>query len=145
MQGWFSTENKKNLEYLITTYKPKCIVELGTWLGLSAIHMASILPDYGIVYAIDDWTADLDIYIKNTPGLELKIPTLYQQFLSNVKHANLCHKIVPVRMKTLEAAQSLNLKPELIYIDSSHDEVSVFSDIMNWYPKLNNDGTLCRV
>lgn len=141
--GWFSPENQKNLEELIAIRKPKCIIELGSWLGLSARFMASRMPDDGKLYAVDDWTADTDIAIKNTPGMNLKIPTLYQQFLSNIKHANLCNKIIPIRMKTDEAAKALSVSADLIYIDASHDEESVFKDIMNWYPKLNKNGIMC--
>lgn len=143
MQGWFSNENKKNLESLIKIYKPKTIIELGTWLGTSAIFMASIMPEDCKLYCIDDWTADSDVAILNTPGLDVKIKILYQQFLSNVKHHGLCHKIVPMRMKTLEAARSLNIKADLIYVDASHDENSVYADVTSWLPHLKKGGIMC--
>lgn len=143
MQGWFSEENKNNLERFINIYKPKIIVELGTWLGTSAIFMASVMPEDSKLYCIDDWTADSDIAILNTPGLEVKIKILYQQFLSNVKHHGLCHKIIPMRMKTLEAARSLNVKADLIYLDASHDEKSVYEDVIAWIPHLEKGGIMC--
>ncbi len=143
MQGWFSLENKKNLEYLIKTYEPKVVVELGTWLGTSAIFMASIMSEDSKLYCVDDWTADSDISIQSTPGLEAKIKILYQQFLSNVKHHKLCHKIVPIRMKTVEAARLFKAKADLIYVDASHDELSVYLDVKSWIGHLNKGGIMC--
>ncbi len=46
-------------------------------------------------------------------------------------------------MDTTEAARGLNVKADLIYVDASHDEESVYNDVMNWYPKLNEGGTMC--
>ena len=53
------------------------------------------------------------------------------------------HKIVPMRMDTTEAAKCLDVKADFIYVDASHDEESVYNDIMNWYPKLKEGGTMC--
>ncbi|MBA3953871.1 class I SAM-dependent methyltransferase [Candidatus Dependentiae bacterium] len=141
--GWFSAENRNSLKHFITTYKPKVVVELGSWLGLSAIFMASLLPSNSVLYAIDNWTAEGDEAILNNEEAKLKIPTLYQQFLSNVIHTKLTHKIIPMRMSTIEAAQSLNIHADLIYIDASHDEKSVYNDIIHWHPKLNKGGIMC--
>ena len=141
--GWFRQGNQKNLNFLISKYKPKVIVELGTWLGSSAIFMASRLDEDGKLYSVDDWTASSDQSIQLDKSVHSKLPTLYQQFLSNVIHHNLTDKIIPVRMKTLEAAKALNIKADLIYVDASHDEESVFNDIMHWHPKLNPQGIMC--
>ena len=72
-----------------------------------------------------------------------RLPYLFQQFLSNVKHAGLTDKIIPVRMDSLEAAKTLNIQADLIYIDASHDTASVITDIMSWYPHLKTDGVMC--
>ena len=145
MHGWFKEENQVHLKKLIARVQPNVVVELGTWLGWSAIYMAECMKPAGILYAVDNWTAQGDISILNdqNPETKKRIPTLYEQFLSNVIHKNLCHKITPVRMDTIEAAQRLEVKADLIYVDASHDEESVFKDIMNWYPKLNKGGIMC--
>lgn len=141
--GWFPGENKKNLEIFIKKYKPKCVVELGSWMGVSTVFMAQLLEDNALLYAVDDWTADTDICIQANAEVRALLPTLYQQFLSNIIHAKLCEKIIPVRKKTLAAAKDLNVQADLIYVDASHDEESVYNDIINWYPKLNKNGIMC--
>lgn len=145
MHGWFREENQKNLKQFIEKYQPTVVVELGSWLGSSAFYMAKLMKKDSFLYAVDNWTAEGDTSILNDQDSAVKkrIPTLYQQFLSNVIHMNLTDKIIPVRMKTVEAAQSLNIKVDLIYIDASHDEESVFNDIMSWYPKLKKGGMMC--
>jgi len=101
------------------------------------------MPENSKLFCIDDWTADSDIAILSTPGLDEKRKILYQQFLSNVKHHKLCDKIIPMRMKTLEAASMLNVKADLIYVDASHDEKSVYEDVMAWLPHLEKGGIMC--
>ena len=53
------------------------------------------------------------------------------------------HIIIPFRMKTTEAAKALNIKADLIYVDAAHDEQSAFEDIINWLPKLKENGIMC--
>jgi len=37
----------------------------------------------------------------------------------------------------------LNVQPDLIYIDASHDEENVFADLCAWYPFVEKRGILC--
>ncbi|NGX31278.1 MAG: hypothetical protein K940chlam8_00644 [Chlamydiae bacterium] len=139
--GWFASANQRNLQRFIATKDPKVIVELGSWLGTSTRFMAKLIADDAVVYAVDHWLGN--IQIDHQPQHAKKYPELFQLFLSNVIHENLTHKIVPVRMKTSEAAKALNVKADLIYIDAAHEEESVFTDIMDWFPKLKEDGIMC--
>lgn len=106
--------------------QPKVVIELGSWLGASTRHIAQLLPEDGIVYAVDHWLGSIE---HHTPSFSHYLPTLYEQFLSNVIHSGLEHKIFPVRMSTLEAVELFRnegIQPDLIYVDASHDEDSVY-------------------
>lgn len=145
MLGFFAAEN---LEKFIKMYKPKTIVELGSWLGASAGFMAFFMPADGKLYAVDHFNASLDSYHDQNVNIKKStnnsdITALYHQFLSNIAHYKLCHKIIPIKMNTLEAARLLDVKADLIYVDASTDEESIYQDIMHWYPKLNRDGMIC--
>ncbi len=140
LHGWFGKVNQEYLRAFIVKYQPTVIVELGSWFGESAIYMGSQLKESGTVYAIDSWVGQ---GVNIDDDVASKIPTIYQQFLSNVIHHDIAHKIIPIRMRTQEAAKALNIKADLIYIDASHDEESVFNDIINWYPKLNANAIIC--
>jgi len=143
MLGFFSPENQKKLEHFIKTYEPKTIVELGCWMGTTTSFMALLMPKDSKIYSIDYFDDSIDPYLKAREDLSKKTTELYQQFLSNMRHYQLCNKVIPVKMGTIEAANSLNIKADLIYIDASMEEELVFKDIMAWYPKLNKQGILC--
>ncbi len=117
-------------------------VEVGCFLGKSTRHIASLLPKEGKIYAIDHWKGSEE----HQEGHELWYPNiskLYEQFLSNVIHANLTHKIVPIRMDSVKATKKLKIKPDLIYLDASHDTKSVLKDLRAWYPFVKKRGILC--
>lgn len=136
--GWFALENQNMLRFFIVRYSPKIIVELGSWLGKSTRFMAEMLPQDGKLYAVDKWEG-----ITGLQKWKDREPTLYQQFLSNVIHAELTEKIVPVRMTTQKAAKHLDIRPDLVYVDASHQEQDVLADIRNWYSKLAPGGIIC--
>lgn len=140
--GWFSTENQNWLGNFIKKTHPKVIVEVGVWLGNSAIFMASLLDADAQLYAVDHWKGQ---YYWQNPGDEIlsRMPTLYEQFLSNVIHKNLTHIIKPIKMASLDAAKKLDISADLIYIDASHTAKDVYDDIMAWYKKLNHNGVIC--
>ena len=45
-------------------------------------------------------------------------------------------------MDSLEAANSIKVKADFIYIDASHDTESVLNDILAWYPHLEKGGVM---
>ena len=137
-QGWFG--HAEVLHNIITTRPIKTVVEIGSWLGASTRFIAETLPPDGVVYAVDTWCGS-----PNEPGhmQDPRLHHLYQLFLSNVKHAGLTHKIVPIRMSSLEAANGINVRADLIYIDGAHDTVSVINDIFGWNGHLAEGGMMC--
>jgi len=139
--GWLSDHNKRKLQDFVTALQPQIILEVGSWLGLSAIFFASLVPNETKIYAVDHWQGSIEHHSESQ--FHSKLSILYQQFLSNIIHSGTADKIIPVKMSSLEAAQILNIKPNLIYIDGSHKEKDVFDDIMAWYPKLSSGGILC--
>lgn len=144
LHGWYN--NQDEIESIFHQNRPKIVVELGSWLGLSTCHMAELLQENGTLYAVDHW---LGTKIENRPNqaeIDLLLPTLYEQFLSNVIHRKLTHVIVPWRMTTSEAAYTMGeegITIDLLYIDAAHDERSVYEDLLNWYPLIRNGGVVC--
>lgn len=136
--GWFL--NAAPLAEQINQKPIFTVIEVGSWLGSSTRFIAKTLPKNGVVYAVDTWRGSQN---EAATMRDPRIPYLYQLFLSNVKHEGLTDKIIPVRMDSLEASLALNVKADLIYIDASHDTMSVYNDIIAWYPHLKTDGTMC--
>ncbi len=125
--GWYL--NQKPIERLFLENQIETVVEIGSWLGLSTRHLASLVPEGGKIYAIDHWLGSVEH--QKSPYLE----TAYTQFLSNIMHAGCTEKVVPIRMDSIEAARCLNCRPDLIYIDGSHEYEDVLADLIAWYPK----------
>lgn len=135
--------NEKEIEKLFQTYTPAIVIEVGVWIGKSAMHMASLLPSNGKLYAVDHWLGSEE----HQPGQTYYcnfLPVLYEQFLSNIIHAQLTDLVIPIKMTSLEASQHLrHLKADLIYIDASHDFDSVYADLNAWFPLVKGHGILC--
>ena len=137
-EGWFGEQNKQVLAQIILYKQPKRVVEVGSWLGLSTSFIAQELESDAILYAVDHFEGSIEHKLHCRDYL----PTLFDQFRSNMIHAKVDQKVVPVRASSLEASQILNETFDLIYIDASHDEESVFQDLELWYKKLSPTGIL---
>ncbi|CUI17412.1 putative secreted protein [Candidatus Protochlamydia naegleriophila] len=136
--GWFG--NAEQLDLFLKARPMQTVIEVGSWLGCSTRHIASALPKDGVLYAIDTWAGSQQ---ESAHLQDPRLPFLFQQFLSNVIHAKLTDKIIPIRMNSIEAAKALKVKADLIYLDGAHDTPSVMNDIDYWYPHLNEGGVLC--
>lgn len=141
MHGWFNPENRRLLKHIIRCNHPKVIVELGTWVGLSAIHIAEWAGEGSALYTVDHFKGNPSS--QQNPDLQDLVPVLYEQFLSNVIHHELTDRIIPVKMATDEAAEELQIIADLIYIDAGHEFDDVYNDIMTWFPKLKKGGIMC--
>jgi predicted O-methyltransferase YrrM len=135
-QGWY--QNSAPMERLLKAKQAKTVVEVGCWLGLSTRHIARTIPEDGIVYAVDHWLGS-----PNEDNTSYDIDNLYRQFLSNVIHEKLTHKIVPIRMASVDAAETLKVVPDLVYIDATHAYNTAYQDMTLWFPFVKGHGTLC--
>jgi hypothetical protein len=144
--GWYF--NGQWIEILLKKNNIKVAIEVGSWLGKSTRHIASLLPENGTLYAVDTWKGSICQQPNNDPfNCAHKVPTLYEQFLSNIIHAKLTHKIIPLRMTSLQASKelaSLTQMVDFVYIDAEHDTESVLQDMQSWYPYVSGKrGILC--
>jgi hypothetical protein len=143
-QGWFS--NAEQLKECFLEKNIQTVIEVGSWLGSSARFFGREVGAGGKVYCIDNWIGPTNPSAKELEAYQTfkdLLPCLYQQFLSNVIHANLTDRIIPIRMESLEAAKGLSISADLIYIDAAHSEEAVFADIVAWSEHLATDGILC--
>lgn len=135
--GWYRHAEK--FKKIFKKNKIYTVVEVGSFLGKSTRHLASLLPPKGKIYAVDHWLGSEEQLKRDNPNL----PNLFHQFLSNTIHEGLADKIVPIRMTSLEAAAALDVQPDLIYIDGDHSFEGVYADLKAWYPFVKGKGILC--
>jgi len=151
-QGW----NSDSAVFLkLLEIQPKLIVEVGTWKGASAIHMANILKenytDFEIV-CIDTWCGNVEHWDPNSGhsghfknNFVNGRPIIYDQFRSNIVHKGLTDYITPFPIDSINAFEwfkTNNISVDAIYIDAGHDYNSVRMDLMNWATVLRSGGYL---
>ena len=157
MQGWASEST--TFEEIIIELQPKLIIEVGTWKGCSAIHMAKTCiqhyKDFGIDYedleiicvdtflgSVEHWVHDQGLLMKY---VENGRPNIYQQFMSNVVASGLQKYITPFPIDSLNAAEVLkkyDVLADLIYIDAGHEYRSVRNDFIVYSELLREGGYL---
>lgn len=134
--GWYL--NKEDVEALCKRIQPKTVVEVGSWMGLSTLHLAECIAKDGKVYAVDTWEGSPNE--RHDQGV---LDILYDQFLSNVIHCGFTEKIIPIRSESVAAAKSLDVQVDLIYLDATHTYEATYTDLCAWYPHVEHCGTLC--
>lgn len=118
------------------------VIEVGSWMGLSTRLMASGLKAKalrGTVVAIDTWLGSPE-HVGDA-----RLETLFEQFVSNVKHTGLEDYIIPFRISSLQGGHFLESKgvlADIVYIDAGHEYESVKLDIDVFWRLLRPGGVM---
>ncbi|MAH49939.1 hypothetical protein CMI37_29240 [Candidatus Pacearchaeota archaeon] len=123
--GWFRKHNEKILAEKLEPHH--VVIELGSWLGKSTRFIADRCKK---VYAIDHWEGGPEHHTSKYESIKGRLPKLYETFLKNCWSRK--DKIIPLRMKTvvgLMKCSQAGIKPDIIYIDASHEYEDVLADI----------------
>jgi SAM-dependent methyltransferase len=140
-------------EALIMKTQPKLIIEVGTWYGGSAIHMAKLIKRFGLqteIGCVDTFLGSLECWgggeLKYDPKfLRLKygLPQFYYQFLANVVYAGVQDIITPLPMTSEIAAALLlenKIQADMVYVDASHNYSGVIRDMDAYWPVVKPGG-----
>ncbi|KAL0800572.1 hypothetical protein Bca101_055747 [Brassica carinata] len=124
-------------ENLIRQVKPRTIVEVGSFLGASAIHMANLTRRLGLgetqILCVDDfrgWPGFRDRF-RDMALVNGDVLLLYQ-FMQNVVSSDFTGSILPVPFSTGSALEKLcewGVTADLVEIDAGHDFNSAWADI----------------
>lgn len=140
-------------EKLITKIKPEVIIEVGSWLGASAINMTTLALKWKYridLIAVDTFLGDYGIWNGDNRDFSPYdtidgTDRIFNTFMQNVRYYGFEKNIIPLRMDSINAFKILNakeIKADLIYIDGSHDYESVLSDFRNYKLLLKDNGIL---
>lgn len=130
--------------------KPKIIVEVGSFVGESAIFMAQYLKDTKrdcVILCVDTWCGGIDHWEKVPEKLRFWFgrPGLFYQFMGNVISRGMSDCILPVSLDSINAARLLkllNIVPDLVYVDGSHEEGDVLRDYESYWDLLPSGGVM---
>lgn len=163
LQGWNS--DHPIFDRLIAETQPKNIVEVGTWKGRSAMHMAlasesimgiddvsgAEIPARPNIYCVDTWLGGFDHILSDKPHDAIArdavgSPQLFHQFLRNfAEEPRFAKRVFPIQNTSINGARwlaSLRIAPELIYIDGSHEYEDVYADLLAYSQILAGGGVM---
>ncbi|XP_040994326.1 uncharacterized protein LOC121240862 [Juglans microcarpa x Juglans regia] len=147
IRGWGS--NGAVFEHLIQKVRPRTIIEVGTFLGASAIHMHGLTRKLGVdaqILCLDDfrgWPGFRDRF-KDIKMINGDVSLMYQ-FMQNLFSVNATDSVLPVPFSTgsaLDKLCELGVYGDLIEVDAGHDFISAWSDINRAYRILRPGGVI---
>jgi len=148
LQGWFGHIHVTDA--VMDEFKPRLMIEVGTWKGQSAIHFAKRMQGYHedcALICIDTWLGSRELWQKEHSNLNCRngLPDVYRQFMVNVVHEGLADSIVPLPLSSGEAAAllpKLDIDADAVYVDAGHGYPSVSADLSGFLPIVRPGGFL---
>ena len=147
------------VERVIGERQPQYWVEVGSMLGGSALLVARVAERLGCeldIVCVDPFTGDVNMWAWEQDlvrqgkwrflGLVNGAPTIRQRFLANVKDAGFEGVITPlpatgiVGINVLERVS--NYRPDVVYVDSAHEEDETFLELSTAWDFLVKGGLL---
>lgn len=138
IEGWGSKSIA--FEYVINQVEPESIIEVGSWLGASAIHMASLSKSS--IICVDTFLGSNEILWRDNvvQNVVQDFDRIYKQFCANITSLSLNHQISCLPMTSSSAAElfaNTETKADVVYIDAGHRFREVYADLQDWWPLTN--------
>lgn len=149
--GWCSLEKATALAAIIVALRPKVVVELGVWMGGSAIPIAIALRAVGAgqLVAIDSWSTEASVsgqeaeaHLKwwgETMG-EAGHKRAFETFIQRLKKHGISGASCVVRRQRTDQAD-VPVSIDVLHHDANHGP-QVVSDIERWTPSIRLGGLL---
>lgn len=154
LQGWASTD--PIFEHAIQTLRPHLIIEVGTWKGASAIHMANLCRDLRLdtkILCIDTWLGSPEHLLprpdrhhwRTSLRIRHGFPQLYLTFLANVIRHGHTDRILPLPQPSENAAEllrQLGVQADIVYVDAAHEYAPAKRDYDAFWPLVSKRGAM---
>lgn len=129
--GWFCEQNRRNLDRLIREHQVRSVLEIGSFLGLSAAWFADRVEH---VTCIDLWCEPATHDSNNNLVATLRnnnLPTdFYHLFEQNLRAYGVWDKITVIRGNSHDPAIAAQVPAyDLVYIDGDHSPKGCASDL----------------
>lgn len=149
--GWCSLEKATTLAAIVVGLRPATVVELGVWLGGSAIPMALALQAIGAgrLFAIDAWSTVASVAGQDAPvhatwwGEKVGDSghrRAFETFLKRLRRHGISPDRCAVRKQWTDVAE-VPASIDLLHHDANHGPQAVI-DIDRWAPAVRVGGML---
>jgi hypothetical protein len=129
--GWFAQANRLTLTRLICEHEIKSVVEVGSFLGLSAVWFAQF-ESIQQVHCVDTWLELATYESENNLVGTLRrwdMPRdFFPLFRDNVMRSGVWHKITPIKGHSQDVHGEVPVC-DLVYLDGSHKYADVVRDV----------------
>lgn len=139
-------------DVLIRNRKPRLIIEVGSWMGHSAVHISRKAVEASgeiAMICVDTWLGSSEHYFDDAHLADLALtngrPDFYRQFLANVLFHHQQDHIIPLSLPShtgYEILAKLGLSADLIYIDAGHGYNDVKRDVTDYSKLLSASGVI---
>ena len=128
--GYLPQANRQTLEALIKKHAVKTVLEIGSFMGLSAIWFAQRVDH---VTCVDRWWMDHE---PDDREIDRHYPSqqFWEAFHSNLTAAGVVDKVLAIRGDS-NIVNVLAPEADLVYIDADHSYEGCWSDIFLYGPK----------
>lgn len=148
--AWCSREKAATLAAIIIGLRPKVVVELGVWMGGSAIPMAIALRHIGSgqLVAIDAWSAEASVFGQEDTHLQWWGETMgpdgheqaYRTFMARLEQHGITSERCDVRRQRTDEA-TVPPSIDVLHHDANHGP-QVVADIERWATSIRIGGLL---
>ncbi len=136
---------------MLAEVRPEVVVEVGTWKGASLVRMHGIARELGLgcqFVSVDTWLGSAEQWLGAKDRARLRLtggyPDLFRQFVFNLVESG-ATDVFPLPMASSGAATvllELGVRADLVYLDGSHSELDVATDLESYYALLTEDGVM---
>jgi predicted O-methyltransferase YrrM len=135
--GWFN-HGAKILE-IVEAHRPTVCVELGTWLGASAIPVARAIRRWGgTLTCVDTWAGD----VRQSAAVRDAAPWMLVSCARHIMDAGVGGNVRLIPATTREAAAWWTEPIDYLYIDADHSFEGVLADLEAWVPHVRTGGLI---
>jgi MMP 1-O-methyltransferase len=121
-------------------HRPQVVVELGSWLGASAIGMARSVRRWGgTVTCVDTWAGELNDDGGSPAG---KPPLMLLSCARAIVDAGVSASVRLIPAMTTEAARCWTQPIDFLYVDADHSHAAVRADLEAWVPHVKPGGVI---
>lgn len=156
------------IEYILSNHQPAFWLELGSFIGNSAIKVAQSAKETNVqtgIICCDPFCGDVNMWdweaksvIAGNNGHPYKflalqdgLPTIYQRFLANVLFSGYANSITPIQatslvgiklIERLSIQNRITALPTVIYLDSAHEPDETYLELVSAWRILPSGGIL---